>query len=520
MRSSSTGRWAELYLFAAILAGAAVRFGPTLLAHGVINDGGMFDAMIRDLIANRFLIPAYTTYNNLHLPFAYPPLSLYAGALLAATGIPVEAVLRWLPPLISSASVPAFYWMGTQMLGSRSKAALGAVAYALMPRSFSWYVMGGGLSRSFGVLFLLLTAGSAWLLFTTHDRRRLVLTAVFGAAAVLSHPETALHAAIVCALIWVFRGRDKTGTRDAALVAAGVLLLTSPWWGTVLAHNGWAPFASAMHTGAHTGTFWLPWITMGFAEETFATLLTVLGLLGLVVQCVRREWFLPVWLLLPFAVEPRSATAVAALPLSLLAGCGLADLVIPRIVALGSGWSEAATDWTSYMSDSGAVRAVTGYVLLFALFGAFSYDLSLSNYIVPQPTRQAMQWVQAHAPSDARFLVLTGHTDPFSDPSTEWFPVLAGRTSMNTIQGQEWMLGPRFKPFLDDATQLQSCLNSSPACLDEWASAQGLQYDYIFLESPDRSAGITSGLLLYQLMRDAHFSLVYQNEGAVVFARK
>ncbi len=517
---SGTQRWAELYLFAAVLFGAAVRFGPTLLARGVINDGGMFYAMMQELRVNNFVIPVSTSYNNLHIPFAYPPLSLYVGSLLGAAGIPLEALLRWLPPLISSVSILAFYWMGTKMLGSRSKAALATAAHALMPRSFSWYVMGGGLSRSFGVLFLLLTAGAAWSLFTKSSRKSLVLTAVFGSAAVLSHPETALHTAIVCGLIWLFLGRSRTGTRDALLVALGVVVLTSPWWMTVVLHSGFAPFASALNTGGHSSTFWLPWITMGFAEETFATVLTVLGLLGLVVQCVKREWFLPVWLLLPFAVEPRSATAVAALPLALLAGCGLADLVIPRIVSLASPGSEISADWTTYMAGNGAVRAVAGYVLLFALFGGFAYDLSLSNYTVPEPSRQAMQWVQANTAPEATFVVLTGHSDPFSDPTTEWFPVLAQRTSQNTIQGQEWTLGPRFMPFLDAATRLQGCLNSGPVCLDDWTASGGMQFDYVFLEQPDRSASMNSGLLLFQLREDPDYSLVYQNAGVEIFARK
>lgn len=517
---SSTGRWAELYLFAAILFGAAVRFAPTVLAGGVINDGGMFYAMIRDLRANGFLIPAYTSYNNLSIPFAYPPLSLYAGALLGALGIPTEAVLRWLPPLISSLSIAAFYWMGAQMLGSRSKAALGAAAYALMPRTFSWYVMGGGLSRSFGILFLLLTAGSAWMLFTKPGWKRLAVTALFAAAAVLSHPETALHTAVACALIWLFRGRNRAGVRDAGLVVLGVVVLTSPWWATVLAHNGFAPFASALNTGAHSSTFWLPWLTMGFAEETFATVLTVLGLLGLAAQSVRREWFLPAWLLLPFVVEPRSATAVAALPLALLAGCGLAEVVIPRIAVLAAADTDASADWTRHMASSGAVRAVTGYVLLFALFGAFAYALSLSNYVVPAASRAAMQWVQDSTPAGAHVLVLTGHTDPFSDPSSEWFPVFAGRTSVNTIQGQEWTLGPRFMPLLGALTDLQSCLNSDAACLDQWAAAQDVRFGYVFLEKPDRSASITSGLLLLQLRQAANYTLVYENDGAAVFAKK
>ncbi len=134
---SNTGRWADLFLIFAVLLGVLVRIAPTLLARSTINDGGMFFAMIEDIQANHFLLPAFTSYNHLNIPFAYPPLSLYLGALLSAPGIPTADIVRWLPPIVSSLSILAFYWMASRMLGSRPTAALATVAYALMPRSRS-----------------------------------------------------------------------------------------------------------------------------------------------------------------------------------------------------------------------------------------------------------------------------------------------------------------------------------------------------------------------------------------------
>ncbi|HTP00045.1 MAG TPA: hypothetical protein VMJ64_01625 [Anaerolineales bacterium] len=518
---NDTGRWAVLFLISAVLFGAMVRFAPTLLAHSAINDGGMFYAMIEDLKANGLRLPAYTSYNHLNIPFAYPPLSLYAGAILAAIGIPTGEVIRWLPALVSTLSILAFFWMASQMTGSRSVASMATVAYALMPRTFSWYVMGGGLSRSLGILFLLLTCGSAWTLFGKPSWGRIALTALFGAGAVLSHPETGLHALGSCALIWLFRGRNARGLRDAALVALGVLLFTSPWWGTVLAQDGLAPIRSALSTGGHSGLFWTPWITMDFAEERFATVITVLGLIGFVVKCIRRDWFLPVWLLVPFVIEPRSATAIAALPLAILAGYGLADFVIPKIASLASGTPAEGADWTSYMEDSRAVKLMLAYVLFSMFVGAFAYDLSLARYVIPDASKEAMQWVHGNTPEGSRFVVLTGRPDAFSDPSTEWFPVLADRTSVNTVQGQEWTLGSKFMPVLYDLPKLQACLNAGPACVEKWATDHKAGFDYLYLEKPaDETAAEPSGLLLYQLRQDSQYSLVFENSGVAVFERK
>src|SRR5688572_16295208 len=56
-----------------------------------LNDGGLFQAMARDISDAHFGLPAYTSYNGGDIPFAYPPLALY---LAAAT--------EWLTPLSAS----------------------------------------------------------------------------------------------------------------------------------------------------------------------------------------------------------------------------------------------------------------------------------------------------------------------------------------------------------------------------------------------------------------------------------
>jgi hypothetical protein len=513
-------RWAGLFLFVSILFGATVRFAPTLMTGSPINDGGMFLVLIENLKSNHFLIPAFTSYNNLNLPFAYPPFSFYVGGLLSSLGIPTLDVIRWLPPLVSTLSIPAFYWMASLMLDSRTRAALATLAYALMPRSFSWYIMGGGLSRSFGVLFLLLSCASAWVLFNQRAPKYVFLTALFGAGAILSHPETGLHAAAACALIWLFKGRNAGGLRDAFLVSLGVFALTSPWWGTVVIQHGLSPFQSALNTGGHGALFWLPWITFDFAEERFVTLFTVLGLIGFAVRAMRRDWFLPAWVFVPFLVEPRSAVAIAALPLAILAGVGLSDFVIPGLASLVSKSGTETGDWTVFVSRSRLPRIVMGYVAFSGLVGAFFYDLSLANYVVPSDSRDAMAWVRGNTPSDSRFIVLTGSADPFSDPVAEWFPAFAARTSQNTIQGREWLLGGNFMPFLNGLQSLQTCLNDSPYCATHWAAANEVDFDYIYILKHENNPPQPSGLLLYLLRRDPNYALVFENGGAVIFERK
>ena len=209
----------------------------------------------------------------------------------------------------------------------------------------------------------------------------ILLTALFGAGAILSHPETGLHTAAACALIWLFKGRSSRGLRDASFVALGVLLFTSPWWGTVLFQHGFASFQSALSTGGHSLLFWLPWVTFDFAEERFATILTVLGLIGFAVQCARRDWFLPLWVLMPL-LSNRAVPRQLRRFRSWLAGIGLSDLIIPGIAALDLKSRNEPHEWIEYLSRGRVAKIVLSYVLFFALIGAVIYDFSLTNYVV------------------------------------------------------------------------------------------------------------------------------------------
>ena len=100
--------WADFFFVLSVLFGALVRFLPTIETGTPINDGGMFFVMIADLRANHFLLPAFTSYNHLNIPFAYPPFSFYIAGSISSIGVSTLDVLRWLPPLISTLSIFAF----------------------------------------------------------------------------------------------------------------------------------------------------------------------------------------------------------------------------------------------------------------------------------------------------------------------------------------------------------------------------------------------------------------------------
>jgi hypothetical protein len=131
-----------------------------------------------------------------------------------------------------------------------------------------------------------------------------------------------------------------------------------------------------------------------------------------------------------------------------------------------------------------------------------------------------MQWIKTNTLSNSHFIVLTNRTDPFSDPTAEWFPALTDRTSLNTIQGREWLLGSDFIPFLGSLDHLRLCLLESASCVTQWAETRQFSFKYIYIEKQKDQKPLSPISLLYLLHRDVNYVPVFENEGAIIFERK
>src|SRR5439155_11333388 len=82
-----------------------------------LNDGGMFYAMVQDLQRAGYHLPAFTSYNGGNIPYAYPPLGFYlAGALNDVAHISLIDILRFLPAIASTLTIPAFYLLARPVL--------------------------------------------------------------------------------------------------------------------------------------------------------------------------------------------------------------------------------------------------------------------------------------------------------------------------------------------------------------------------------------------------------------------
>jgi hypothetical protein len=461
-------------MVATIFGGWVRLFAPSISGFP-LNDGGLFYVMIQAVKNNNFRLPEYVQYNGLNIPFAYPPFGFYFGALLSQILHinPVE-ILRWLPAIIVTAAIPVFYWLAKSILDSSFKAGIATFIFAFIPRSMSWSMMGGGLTRSFGFLFLLLTLASVYTLFRTQNKKFLFIAILFSALTILSHPEATIHAVSFCILIWAFEGRNKKGIINALLVGLGTIILTSPWWITLIARFGLNPIQAAAQTGFHSAIAILIPIIFTLTDEPMLTVIAVLGVIGFAVSIRQKKYLLPVAYILPFIVEPRSAPVYAMISLAMLAGLTFSDVILPAL----------ASDPNRLPSRNRLQKIFIIYIAIYLLGNAFYFDTQFAGTSVSQANRDAFEWVKSNTPLNSRFLVLTGETDVFCDGASEWFPALTGRTSLTTIQGTEWLSG-KFASISQTQRMVQACLNGSNAldCVEENTKAADIPYDYIYIAS-------------------------------------
>jgi len=504
----------KIFLLLALLLGGIVRFAPVAMAGFPVNDGGMFYVMVEELQANHFLLPAFTQYNLADIPFAYPPFGLYASALISSLlHISALDVVRWLPPLVSTLSLLAFYLLADEILDSRVQAALATIFYGLVPDSFGWAIMGGGITRSFGLLFLFLTIAFANRLFTRTSGLHAALTALFGALAFLSHPETGLQAAAACILLWLFRGRSMRTLLWSGAVAFGVVLLTAPWWGTVLAQHGLAPIQSAMQT-SNDGAFHLAeLLTLQLGDGVFFSLTVALGVVGLLGVLAGRNFLLPAWLVMPFFVDPRSAGGMAFMPMSMLAAYGFDQILAPALLSLRGREGAWLTD-----------RFVTLSFFTIAFYLFFSsgiFGIGLVSGSLSAADRETIAWVDANIPSGSDFLLLTGEQYSMKDPFQEWFPALTEQHSQTTLQGLEWILGADFFPFYGELVALQHC--ADVGCIEAWGERTGLEHQYLLInvlpEESNSPLQASLALLSDSVRESDRYQPVYETDNAVIFKR-
>lgn len=490
-----------------ILIGSVIRLVHILPLDFPLNDGGAFYQMIIDLQNNNYALPVFTTYNLKQIPFSYPPLAFYlSGFLSDLIGGPVIEVLRVLPALISILTIPAFYLLSRSFLASERQSILATAGFAFLPTAFDWLIVGGGLTRSFGYLFAILTFWQVNALFTVGTRKNILFAGLFASLTILSHPGTAWFTLYCSAILMAFRFQENKKVFIKSLwVIVGVFTLTAPWWYMIITRHGTAVLTYPFQTESASLASFLTPFTFIFTNEPLVDILAVCGFFGVVICLYNRLYLLPIWLFSIFFFETRLGATYSVIPMALLIGIGIDQGAYPII-------------FPSFHKGNNKLvkilpKVIGAYLAIYILINAY---LGINYQVVNQEEIASMQWIAANTPASSQFLVLSGNPQYGIDPVSEWFPTLSQRTSQTTPQVHEWLPNKEFNHRIKLHAELQEtfleCAEPGLDCILTWAEQREVPFSHIYIP--------VSAPIYIPIESLSKFAVMLDDAGGLILARK
>ncbi len=141
-------------------------------------------------------------------------------------------------------------------------------------------------------------------------------------------------------------------------------------------------FRSISQTGVHSFGAIFKVLNINFlTEEPFVGLLGALGRLGIAALAAKKDYFIPLLLLVMFLAPPRSAHVMGNIPLAMAAGFFIVEIILP-------GKAKIQTD-----NKKLAVFLVVVTIYLFS--NSIYYGLTLSERQLSEPERIAMRMERA-----------------------------------------------------------------------------------------------------------------------------
>lgn len=497
-----------LALAGVTVAGLAVRAIPLAVTDFPVNDGALFVAMTRAIQDAGWALPVTVEWNGSELPFIYPPMAFYAAGLLEAFfGLDIYGIFRWLPLMWSALVVPAVFLLGRVLLRSEIGGVVAALAYALTPVSYVWLIQGGGVTRAPGMFLAAVTLWQLVILVREPTLRRSVLVGLLAGITTLVHPGAAVFTAISAVLIWLFEGQARSSARAAGVALGVAALVAGPWALLVISRHGLGAIIDVPSNGPAPALAILAALAGRVTGTPVIDPLAITGLALAILCVVRRRFLLPLW----FAASLFISFQYAMIPFAVLIGLAAADL-----------WNLRAARPTSRLRLAPSLGlALLG--LLLVIEGGLSATAVLNPraplHALSADRREAMAWVASELESDARVAVVSINGWS-SDPDSEWFPRLAQRQSVATVQGSELLGRAAFEEQVRAHAALQECvIDASVACLRDWLTRWPADVLYMpkgQLDGPT-SPDDCCPEMRRLLATDDGFELIHESSGATVF---
>ncbi len=433
-----------------------------------LHDGGFFYVMIQDLLSNKFVLPGYSSYNHANIPFIYPPLGLYfVGIIEYFTGASRLQLFRIIPLFVNTLTIPAFYYLAIEIVKDKWATLAAASVYSLLPMGYKWLILGGGVTRSFGVFFGILALIFVIRFVGSGGWIDAIVGSIFCGFTVLSHPEWAwfLFYSIGIFVILKLIAKERRVFFRSFLIFLGTTVIILPWLLMVLYRHARTIYLPLLDSGFSRWNDIIRLLLFEWSGEVFIPVFTLLSIVGIFRLVKKKEWFVVFWLPLIFLLQGRAATQRAVIPLALLAGIGITTVFIFL---------------KSCRSKIMNLRKISIIVLGIFIYSLIGSVLSVTSLIKPLQEQhlESFEWIKQKTPADSKILVISGK-DWIQDNYSEWMAALTGRNSVSLVQGYEWL--PGFSDRISQYDHLQYEYSKGMADLVSWINQNDVQADFLVL---------------------------------------
>lgn len=431
--------------------------------------GGLFVEFSRQIFENNFLLPERIPYYSLNgIPFAYPPLAFYIESLVIHVfGASPIVTANLLPVILISVSlIPAFY-LFLEISPSRKAALFSLFLFAITFSVYSELREAAGIAEALSLNFFLEFLRYLFRLHSKPDQTKYwLLTGLFWALCVLSGPGAAYASTLIWLVLTVIlfvrhwissKAFPAPIFRNAFLSGLSALLLSSPYWLTVLIRFGPGLFTSSISNQHRSGalglliSLWENWHSLQLIEP-----------MGMAISLL--SFFSILYLFL----TKRYPAAVSCLVLLVVPR--ESSWLLPPLIILTIGLM--LFDFYQWLMNSATEKyqkvALTGIAVL--VLGSFTWGQVSSNI---QETERYFQTTSLSSSlfADLKYLssALPIYTPVVLDADyevVEWSPTLLQRTVISNNYGLEFdplaqRLALALRAKTNDCDQNAACIQQS-----------------------------------------------------------
>jgi len=489
------------------LLGFYLRFLP-LIKTGLptdlpFNGGGLYYHFSETILENNFAYPMTVPYYTAEgIPFAYSPLLFYLNALIAKfTPLSTFILHVYLPTFISVATVIAFYFLARLVFQDRKLILFSTLVYSIIPVAFLELIPGEGLCESFGAFMFIIGLIFMYKMFSTNSRKYIIITGVLFGLTVLGSPGGGFAFLIALLVFSFLKGAWIFDIKKFIYVALIGAAISSPWWLIVINNHGIGVLINGFMSKQSSSI--LGFILKIINFDVFVGVFwAALCLFGIFYCLARRNFLLPIlFLCFLFLGETGYIVPIIAV---ILVTFGLFKVVIPG--------------FKKQISEANDVhRLLTASILIIILLHGIVVAFSCSSALAPAISEEkegmeAMKWIKQNTEGNITFFVIHYDHGPVREWwLRDWFPAITHRTTLNAGFGCEWTeyRAQIVNMHIDllKATEINDLIK---VC-DEY----DVQFTHIFISKSQARACLTN-----RLRESENFKMLFENTGAIVFAKK